>query len=49
MDSLLDGTDLNYVGHRACVRKASAGTRKDQEQGETAILGHINEEVVGRD
>ena len=28
VDSLLIGTDLNYVGHRACVRKASEGEKK---------------------
>ena len=29
IDSLLGGTSLNYVVHRACVRKASTGVKKD--------------------
>ena len=28
VDSLLGGTALIYIGHRACVRRASAGARK---------------------
>ena len=36
--SLLEGTALNYVGHRACVLRASAGARKDQKQVEMADL-----------
>ena len=31
MCSLLGGTALNYVGHRACVRRASVGARKGQK------------------
>ena len=27
VDSILGGSDLNYVGHRACVRKASLAAR----------------------
>ena len=28
VDSLLEGSVLNYVGHRWCVRKASLATRR---------------------
>ena len=31
VDSLLSGTDLNYLGHRAYSRKARVGKRKEQE------------------
>ena len=30
VDSLLGGTALNYVGHRACVRGVSAGERRER-------------------
>ena len=29
VDSLLGGSAFNYVGHRACVRRASVGARKE--------------------
>ena len=38
VDSLLGGISLNYLGHRACVRGASAGVRKEQKQVEMAEL-----------
>ena len=28
VDSLLGGSDLNYIDHRACVRKASLAARR---------------------
>ena len=36
--SILGGTDLNYVGHMACVRGTSAGARKDQKHVDTEEL-----------
>ena len=39
VDSLLGGSELNCVGHRACVRKASLATRREKmhvELGELA-------------
>ena len=39
LDSLLGGSDLNWVGHRACVHKASLATRRAKmhvELGEVA-------------
>ena len=30
VDSLLGGYDLNYVGHMACVRKASLTARREK-------------------
>ena len=36
--SLLGGNTLNYVGHRSCVRRASAGARKDWQYVDMADL-----------
>ena len=30
VDSLVGGTSLNYVGHRECIRGASAGASKEK-------------------
>ena len=38
VDSLLGGTALNYVGHRACVFWASAGGRKERKYVEMVEL-----------
>ena len=38
IDSLLGGYALNYVGHRACVPKASAGARKERKHVEMVDL-----------
>ena len=38
VDSLLGGTALNYVGHRSCVCRASAGSRKERKHVEMAEL-----------
>ena len=38
MDSLLVSTTLNYIGHRACVCRASAGARKERKYMEMADL-----------
>ena len=35
VDSLLGGTALNYVGHRAYIRGASVGLRKEWKHVET--------------
>ena len=32
VEYLLGGSAINYVGHRACVRGASAGERKERKQ-----------------
>ena len=47
MDSLLGGTDLNYVVHRSCVRKYSSLVRKYREREESAALGEQKAEVGG--
>ena len=31
VESLLGGTTLNYIGHRECVRGASAGAKKERK------------------
>ena len=36
--SLLGGTDLNYVLHKGCVHRASAGGQKQRELAEKAVL-----------
>ena len=34
LGSLLGGTNLNYIGHRACMIKSSEGSRKERERKE---------------
>ena len=41
VDFLLGGTALNYVGHRACVRGASAGEIKERKHVELADLARL--------
>ena len=36
--SLLGGTDLNYVAHKGCVRKASADVRNHLELAEKVLI-----------
>ena len=38
VDSLLVGSTLNYVGHRACVSRESVGERKERNHVELAEL-----------
>ena len=38
-DSLLGGIDLNYIFHRECVRKASAGVIKERKRMKIVDLG----------
>ena len=49
LDSLLGGTALNYIGHRACVRGASAGTRKSRKHVEMADLAQQKEIEGGQE
>ena len=44
--SLLGGSTLNYVGHRACVRGASAAARRERNQVELAEMA-IQKELAG--
>ena len=36
--SLLGGANLNYVGHKSCLRKATSRARKNRERKESAVL-----------
>ena len=38
VDSLLGGTALNYIGHRACIRGSSAGVIKERKHVELSEL-----------
>ena len=49
VDYLLVGTSLNYVGHRICVHRASAGTRKDRKHVEMEYLDRLEELADGQD
>ena len=49
VESLLGGTALNYVGHGACVRRASAGARKERKHVEMAELARRNELAGGQE
>ena len=44
---LLGGTDLNYVAHKVCVRRASDDGQKQWEFWETARLTIHKEQVYG--
>ena len=46
VDSLLEDTALNYVGHRACIRGTSAGARRERKKVEMADLG-IQKDLAG--
>ena len=45
--SLLGGTDLNFVAHKGCVRRASADGRKQQEFLEKASLTRQKDQEDG--
>ena len=47
--SLLGGTNINYVGHRVCVRGANVGARKEREYSEIKELDRKKELVVGQE
>ena len=38
IDSILGDYALNYIGHKACIRRTSTGTRKEREHVELAEL-----------
>ena len=46
VDSLIGGSALNYVGHRACVRGASSGARRDRMHVKLVELA-IQKEIAG--
>ena len=43
VDSLLGGSALNYLGQRACVRRASVGDKKDRKHLDLAELARRKE------
>ena len=45
MDSLLKGTNLDYIGHRSCVRKGKVVAAKVETLGEYGRYG--SEEGLG--
>ena len=47
--SLLGGTALNYVGHRACVCGISAEERKERKHGELEEQARPKELAVGQE
>ena len=47
--SLLGGSFLNYVGHRACIRGASTGARKERKHVELAELARRKELAGGQE
>ena len=49
VDSLLGGSALNYVGHRACVRGESAEARKERKYVELADLARQKELAGGQE
>ena len=49
LDSLLGGTALNYVGHRAYVHRASAVARKGRKHVEVAELDRRKELAGGQE
>ena len=49
VDSLLEGSALNYVGHRACVHKASLAARREKMHAEIVDLARRKELVVGQE
>ena len=48
LDSLLEGTALNNVGHMSSVRGASVGTRKERKHVETAEFSRQKELAGGQ-
>ena len=49
VDSLLGGSVLNYVGHRACIRKASQTVRLSKRSVELAKIFKQQEQVGGQE
>ena len=49
VNSLLGGSALNYVGHRACVCMARAGARKHQKHVEMADLDRQKDLAGGQE
>ena len=49
VDSLLGGSALNYVGHRVCVRRESAATRRERKHVELAELARHKDLVDVQD
>ena len=49
VDYLLGGTTLNYIGHRACVHKASAGVRKERKHVDMTDLARKKELEGGQE
>ena len=49
MDSLLGGSALNYIGHRACVRRASAGASREMKLVELGDMDRKKELAGGQD
>ena len=49
VDSILGGTNLNYVGHRACICRASAGARKERKHVEMVDMDRQKELEGGKE
>ena len=49
VDSLLGGSALNYVGHRACIRWESLATRRERMQVDLVELARQNDLARGQD
>ena len=49
VDSLLEGSALNYVGHRACVRKASQSARRSKRIVDLSELFKQQEQAGGQE
>ena len=49
VDSLLGGTALNYIGHRACVRKASQMARLSKRSVELSGIFKRKEHIWGQE
>ena len=47
LDSILVVTNLNYICHRVCVSRSSAGVRKEREGKDMEYLGTRKEDVEG--
>ena len=48
-NNIFGDTAMNYVGHRACARRASVGARKERKQVEMAELAKQKELAVGQE
>ena len=49
VDSLLGGSGLNYVGHRACVRKSNLAARRANMHVEIGDLARRNQLAGGQE